>query len=509
MKDAFQLVIPMTGIGQRFVDKGYKQVKPLIETGMGSMLSGVLSNFKKIQSPIFIISNTHPQRNDLRKEIYSLRPKSKIYEIAAHKLGPSFAVWCIREYLNPELPTVINYCDFSGKWSEDELRYRCKEQDGLILTYTGFHPHRIRNNNFAYVKKNNLNLVCDIQEKQSFTNNPNEEEASTGTYVFKNAEILINSIKLQMQFDYSYGGEFYTSLSYKPMIENGMVIKTMLVDKYFQWGTPEDLQDFKFWHDLTQENSIRELKITKTNGLILAAGAGSRLKETTKETKPLISVFGKPLWNFSSSVIRSCQNKYVFIRQFDQEKFINSSNIGIQYLTTVSQTRSQAESALKAIEMIPNKEIPIHILACDNIIKDIDLDKILNLIKKYKIVVWVSSDYPIANTKPEEFTWVETNSEGDVKNIYVKEKSPPKAASIVIGNFTFATTNFAEELVTQILGEKYVSNEIYLDYVIQCCINSKIAVTTLNIGKFSAVGTQVENQILEYWHQAFHEDESF
>ena len=52
MNQVAQLVIPMTGVGQRFVERGYSDIKPLIQTGMGSMLAGVLRNFQSITSPI-------------------------------------------------------------------------------------------------------------------------------------------------------------------------------------------------------------------------------------------------------------------------------------------------------------------------------------------------------------------------------------------------------------------------------------------------------------------------
>jgi len=56
MSQDIQLIIPMTGVGQRFVDRGYTDIKPLIQTGMGSMLNGVLRNFQSITSQMCIIS---------------------------------------------------------------------------------------------------------------------------------------------------------------------------------------------------------------------------------------------------------------------------------------------------------------------------------------------------------------------------------------------------------------------------------------------------------------------
>jgi hypothetical protein len=261
MSQDIQLVIPMTGVGQRFVDRGYSDIKPLIQTGMGSMLNGVLRNFQSIISPICIISESHPQKGRLKKEIITLRPQARIVEIKAHKKGPSFAVWCAKEHLDLELPTIVNYCDFSGLWSETELIKNLTEQDGLILTYQGFHPHRFRSNAFAYIKKDANGMVVDVQEKRSFTDDPTKEEASSGTYGFKTARIMLSAIQTQLDDNISHSGEFYTSLTYIPMIRERLKVRSMLIKKFFQWGTPDDLEDFIFWSELAKKKMSKKDQI--------------------------------------------------------------------------------------------------------------------------------------------------------------------------------------------------------------------------------------------------------
>ena len=89
---SYQVVIPMTGVGQRFVDAGYKSLKPLIEVGGKSIVEHVLDMFTGAEKIICIISAEHEQRESLASEILRIRPDAKISQIPAHKLGPGHAI---------------------------------------------------------------------------------------------------------------------------------------------------------------------------------------------------------------------------------------------------------------------------------------------------------------------------------------------------------------------------------------------------------------------------------
>ena len=503
MNQATQLVIPMTGVGQRFIDRGYSDIKPLIQTGMGSMLAGVLRNFQSITSPICIISESHPQKSRLKAEIVSLRPLARIVEIEAHKKGPSFAVWCAKEYLDPESPTIVNYCDFSGIWSEDKLIKSLTQQDGLILTYKGFHPHRFRSNAYAYVKRDINGIVTDVQEKRSFTNEPAKEEASSGTYGFKTARILLSAIQKQFDQNISYNEEFYTSLTYIPMIRDGLEVKTMLIEKFFQWGTPDDLEDFKFWSELAVKKTNLKSPLDSSNGLILAAGLGTRLAQYTDTPKPLIKVFGKPLWEYSAELINSCSNKSIFIRSQDQTEYFSKNCPNISKLFINSATNSQAESAKKGLEMIKPNNLPVHVLAADNIIQQIKISDISEKLKQSDLIVWVTKSYSIAKLHPAHFTWVDVDEDNQITKVFFKESSPNKESFSILGNFTFKSMHMAEKMIKDVISKSPLKREIYLDHVIEYCLEKKYRVSAFVVNKSFSIGTEEEWLTLSYWQESF------
>jgi hypothetical protein len=83
----------------------------------------------------------------------------------------------------------------------------------------------LRNTKYAYVKKDNSDLVSDIQEKNSFTDNPMQEEASAGLYAFRSGTLLIDSLREQVSKGYSHKGEFYISLTILPLLEKKLKVK--------------------------------------------------------------------------------------------------------------------------------------------------------------------------------------------------------------------------------------------------------------------------------------------
>jgi dTDP-glucose pyrophosphorylase len=503
MSQDIQLVIPMTGVGQRFVSSGYSDLKPLIQTGMGSMLNGVLRNFQSIISPICIISNSHPQKSKLREEIITLRPQARIIEINAHKKGPSFAIWCAKEHLDLELPTIVNYCDFSGVWSETELIKNLTKQDGLILTYQGFHPHRLRSNAYAYVKKDANDLVIDIQEKSSFTEDPLKEEVSSGTYGFKSARVMLSAIQKQLDNNISHSGEFYTSLTYIPMISEGLEIKSMLIEKFFQWGTPDDLEDFNFWCELAKKKTSHRYQPELANGLILAAGSGTRLAEFTNTPKPIIKVFGKSIWEYSGEVINACTNKFIFVRSqnealYDIKNFPSITKLIIDYVT-----KSQAESAKKGLEMIQSKDLPVHILAADNIFQNLKISDVTEILKVNDLVVWVTNNYAIAKYNPSQFTWVDVDEMNQVTNVYFKDNCPKDNSLTILGNFSFKSTQMAEKVIEDVISKSPVDSEAYLDHVIEYCLENNYKVSVFDVNNSFSIGTKEEWLTFSYWQESF------
>ena len=371
-----QLIVPMSGIGQRFIDAGYKTPKPLIEIESKTIIHHVYKMFPGIESVTFICNKKHLEDSSLRmfQKIKKINQNANIISIKPHKYGPIYAVLEAINYLDLSSPTIVNYCDFNCIWNYKEFLKHVKSSacDGSVVTYTGFHPHMLENTNYAYLKLNGSKII-DIQEKKPFTSKPMNEYASSGTYYFKTASIMKKYFERTIKNDLNVKGEYYVSLSFKPMIKDNLKINNFNLEHFMQWGTPSDMEDFK-WYSNLFKSKIRSKKISllKNVTLILpCAGLGKRFSEGGyKLPKPFIEVSGKPMINQAFEDLPSSENiKLIFRKELlnkyklstkTQEKFKNAT---IQVIDSV--TSGQASTCLLGLENVDLSK-PMMISACDN-----------------------------------------------------------------------------------------------------------------------------------------------
>jgi NDP-sugar pyrophosphorylase family protein len=222
-----QIVIPMSGFGERFRRAGYAVPKPLIEIDGKPIISHVLDMFPGELDFILICNQDHLSNPDYRMEeiLRQYCPTARIVGIPPHKFGPIHAVRQIEHFIDPDLPIVINYCDFTCYWNWNYFKAFVSKTEcaGAIPAYKGFHPHTLGNTNYAYMREAD-GWVLDIQEKQPYTANRMQEYASSGTYYFSSGKIMSEAFHATMEQDINVGGEFYVSLAYKYLLASNLPV---------------------------------------------------------------------------------------------------------------------------------------------------------------------------------------------------------------------------------------------------------------------------------------------
>ena len=296
-----QIIIPMSGFGERFRRAGYTVPKPLIMIDGKPIISYVIDMFPGETDFIFICNEDHLNEPAYEMEsiIRELCPSGRIVGIKPHKLGPIHAVRQVEHLLTPGEPVVVNYCDFTCYWDWDHFKGFVQESGcaGAIPAYKGFHPHSLGSTNYAYMQEAN-GWVLDIQEKQPYTDQRMQEYASSGTYYFASASIMIDAFRLTMEQNLNVDGEFYVSLAYKPLLARKQPIAVYPLQHFMQWGTPEDVAEYLYWSSAFKRLlKSTDVAVTPQGALIIPmAGLGQRfIDESYTETKPLIPVSGKPM----------------------------------------------------------------------------------------------------------------------------------------------------------------------------------------------------------------------
>lgn len=191
MSKNVQLIVPMSGTGRRFIEAGYKNPKPLIEIDGYPIIKHVLDIFENPDNTTFICNEKHLTETNMSKVLLGLCSTAKICSIPCHNKGPVFAVSQVFDTIDDNTEVIVSYCDYGTNWNyKDFLKeVRNADADGAIACYTGFHPHMLGSDNYAFVKMDG-NKAVQIQEKKPFTNDKMSELASNGTYYFKSGKIL-------------------------------------------------------------------------------------------------------------------------------------------------------------------------------------------------------------------------------------------------------------------------------------------------------------------------------
>ena len=119
-----QIVIPMSGFGERFRRVGYTTPKPLIEIDGKPIVAHVVDMFPGESNFIFICNQDHLDDPSFRmvEILNQYCPTSQILGIAPHKLGPIHAVLQAAHLLDPAEPVVVNYCDFTCYWDWNHFK---------------------------------------------------------------------------------------------------------------------------------------------------------------------------------------------------------------------------------------------------------------------------------------------------------------------------------------------------------------------------------------------------
>jgi len=94
-----KIIIPMSGIGKRFIEAGYKDPKPLIQVENKLIIEHVINLFDKENDDyVFICNDLHLKTTEMRNILKSIVPNCTIYEVSVeNRKGPVDAVMQIAE----------------------------------------------------------------------------------------------------------------------------------------------------------------------------------------------------------------------------------------------------------------------------------------------------------------------------------------------------------------------------------------------------------------------------
>lgn len=250
MNEKPRLIIPMSGLGSRFLSAGYGAPKPLISVQGRPIIAWVLDMFPGADDPLFVCRQEHLKQTNMREVLTKLKPAGTIASIEGAKLGPVDALLKAQEHIDSR-PAVVSYCDYYMHWDypaflDHVARSGCK---GSVPCYTGFHPHLLpKKNLYACCRVDQEDRLLEIREKHSFTVDKTLSRHSPGVYYFVDGTLLKTYAQRLVDAKDDLNGEYYVSMIYNHLLADSLAVTAPANVRHFcQWGTPEDLHEYLFW----------------------------------------------------------------------------------------------------------------------------------------------------------------------------------------------------------------------------------------------------------------------
>ena len=501
----------MSGKGQRFIDAGYKKPKPLIIVDGIPIIQHVVNLFDTHNDEyIFIINKKHAIETNMKEILSSIVNHYKIIEIEEHKLGPVYAVSLIEDFIDNDKEVIVSYCDYGTKWNYKKFLQdnRNKNVDGSIACYKGFHPHMLGTDNYAFVKEEN-NYLIEIKEKESFTNNKMNEYASNGTYYFKNGNIVKKYFKESLETNNTKNGEYYVSLVYNLLVGDRLKVNIFEIEKMLQWGTPHDLETYKYWSNYFRNIIKNQDDVCNPKGTTLIfpmAGRGSRFKEEGyKFPKPFIEINGKEMFLQAIDCLpKSDKNLIIYLKE--HHNYL--PDIDYDYFEIEEVTQGQACTCELVIN---NKNIdlekPIMISACDNGIY-YNKEKYKELVndENVDVIVFSFRNNQTSKVNPNTYAWMDVDENDNIKYVSCKKfiYDDPLKTHVINGTMFFRKAKyFMDGLKKNYDDNIRTNNEFYVDEVINQNIKSGLNVKVFEIDYYICWGTPNDLKTYFYWQDFF------
>ena len=102
-----KVIVPMAGLGQRFVDVGYENPKPLIEVAEKPIIDRIVDMFDSKDFLIFICNERHLEETEIREYLYDIHPNSLVVSVPEHNEGPVFTTLPYMDIIEDDEPIII------------------------------------------------------------------------------------------------------------------------------------------------------------------------------------------------------------------------------------------------------------------------------------------------------------------------------------------------------------------------------------------------------------------
>jgi len=226
------VLIPMAGVGSRFIDQGYKVPKPLIDVCGQPMVQRVIESLKSDKVDINFIFIALQEHLEEGLEEY-LKDQGDIVVVENMTEGAACTVLLAEKLINNDHELVIANCDQYLQWDFSSFITHSRSFDGCLVTFNSTNPHH---SYVRFVKGE----VTEVAEKIVIS-----DKASAGIYYFRKGSDYVSGANQMIKKNIRTNNEFYISPVYNELLSDGKFsIFEIDVRNKHMLGTPEELRIF-------------------------------------------------------------------------------------------------------------------------------------------------------------------------------------------------------------------------------------------------------------------------
>ena len=503
-----KVIISMSGMSSRFTNAGYTVPKFMIEVDGKTVLQHIVELYPIDSDFLFIINDDHAKDEELCNYLDNLEvDKLSICSVPVHKKGPVYSVQYFEHHIEDDEKVIINYCDFSMKWDyyDFEEFVSVNKCDGCVVCYTGFHPHMLGGDNYAFCKVDEDDTILEIREKQPFTDDKMSEFASSGTYYFRKGSYVKKYFRELMEREITVNDEYYVSMVYNLLNEDGLTSKVYEIDHMLQWGTPADLEEYLQWSKYFRRVIEGQDTTTLANCVtaLPMAGWGNRFaQEGYRVPKPCIQVNGHYMMDLALKSLPHTPT--TVLGALTRHKDLLPLNDYGHVVWMDEVLPGQACTAERIVHEIQDPDQSILIAACDQgMLYD---GRELQWLLGNDIIVWTFRNNYTTYRKPNSYAWCEIGDDGYIKQVNVKDfkgKDPLKEHAVT-GTFWFRNKQvFIDSLGSLYQRNGRVNNEFYIDSMVNDAIKLGYKVKHFEVEQYVCWGTPNDLQTYQYWQRFF------
>lgn len=232
------IVIPMAGRGQRFVDAGFETPKPLIDVCGIPMYARATESLpiELATKLIFVCLAEHLEERGLREDIERRYGHLPVATVALDDVtgGQAETVLAAENELDLDEQLIIFNADTTCRTTLGDRLTGRPDFDGLLGVFEADGDH------WSFARTDDGGRVIETAEKVRIS-----KWASTGLYHFTEARAFVDAATGALTSGDRSRGEFYVAPLYNRLIEAGLDIRIDVASEVRVMGTPEELAKFE------------------------------------------------------------------------------------------------------------------------------------------------------------------------------------------------------------------------------------------------------------------------